>query len=104
MGINITTVPVDVTVDGVSFQLQGDPTNSQAWATLLETEIAYGTKQGESHTALIEALAGLAETPADAETIKGLECGTRTLDLVSRRYVEAVTGFPTQPSKSSTKK
>lgn len=104
MGIHITTEPVDVTINGVTFNLQGDPTNTPQWRALLETKVAYGSDQQKSHEKLVEALVGLAETPEDAEIIRGLTAGTRTLQVASEQYVKAVTGFPTQPSKPSTKR
>lgn len=103
MSVKITTEPVEVSLDGTTFFLQGDPTNSSEWAALLETEVSYGEKQAESHQTLLDALAALAETPEDADTIKGLTVGTRTLKLGAEGYVREVTGFPTVQSKSSTK-
>lgn len=103
MSVNITTEPIEIVIDGTSFLLQGDPTNSKEWSVLLETEVSYGTKQAESHQALTDALVGLAETPDDATTIKGLTVGTRTLKRAAEAYVREVTGFPTVPPKRSTK-
>jgi hypothetical protein len=103
MSITINTQPVEVVLDGTSFNLQGDPTNSKEWAALLETEVSYGAKQTESHQALTDALVALAETPEDATIIKGLDVGTRTLKLAAEAYVREVTGFPTAPPKRSTK-
>lgn len=103
MGVNITTEPVEMVIDGTTFFLQGDPTNSKEWAVLLETEVSYGSKQAEAHAALTDALVGLAETVEDGEIIRGLTVGTRTLKRAAEGYVQEVTGFPTQPAKRSTK-
>lgn len=103
MSVNITTEPIEIVIDGVSFFMQGDPTNSKEWAVLLEVEVFYGDKQADSHQALTDALASLAESPEDADTIKSLTCGTKTLKLAAEGYVSEVTGFPTQPPKRSTK-
>ncbi len=103
MSVNITTEPVEVSIDGTVFFLQGDPTNSKEWDVLLETEVFYtGKKQAPSHQALVDALVAVAETPQDAETVKSLTVGTRTLKRVADGYVLEVTGFPTQPRKPST--
>jgi hypothetical protein len=104
MSVNITTEPIEIVIDGVSFLMQGDPTASPDWEKLLETEVFYsGDKREKSHKELLDAMAALAETPQDAETIHALTCGTKTLRRASSGYVEAVTGFPTQPSKRGTK-
>lgn len=104
MGIIITTEPVEISIDGTTFFMQGDPTNSKEWATLLEVEVFYGDKQAESHQQLTDALAALAESPEDATIIKALDVGTKTLKLAAEGYVSEVTGFPTQPAKRSTKR
>lgn len=103
MSVNVTIEPAEITLNGVTFHLQGDPTNSTEWATLLKTEVFLaGPKHDKSRAALIKALVALAETPEDAEIIKGLTVGTRTLKLGTEGYVREITGFPTQPSNSST--
>lgn len=103
MSVNVTTEPAEITLDGTTFHLKGDPTNSPEWVALLETEVfLIGDKHDKSRAALIKALAALAETPEDAKIIKTLTVGTRTLKLGAEGYVKEVTGFPTQPSKSST--
>lgn len=104
MAIIITTEPIDVNVNGVTFQMQADPTASPEWGILLETEVTYGTNREESHTKLVEALAALAQTPEDAETIRGLDVGTRTLKVTAERYVQEVAGFPTKPAANSKKR
>lgn len=102
MGIEITTEPIDVEVNGVTFSMQGDPTASEAWAVLLDTEIFYlGPKAESSRKELVEALASLAHTETDAETIRSLKDGNKTLKAVAMGYVSEVTGFPTQPPSTS---
>jgi hypothetical protein len=105
MGVNITNEPVEIAIEGQeTFYLQGDPTATPEWETLLEVEVFYsGPKRETSHKELTDAMAGLAETPDDSAKVHALTCGTKTLRRASRGYVEAVTGFPTQPSKSSTR-
>lgn len=105
MGIEITTEPIDVTVNGVTFNMLGDPTASPEWDALMEVEVFYtGPKADASRKELIEALAGLAETETDAVTIRSLKDGTKVLWRVAMAYIGEVTGFPTQPPASSTKR
>jgi hypothetical protein len=101
--INVTTEPTEVTVNGTTFHLQGDPSATPEWDTLLETEMFYtGDKAKISRAELVEALAGLAVSPEDAETIRGLPDGNKTLWNMAMAYIREVTGFPTQPPASST--
>lgn len=103
MGIEITTEPIDVSVEGTKFFMQGDPSNTPEWVTLMELRVTYGTKRDASREALIEALAGLAHSDDDASIIRDLTVGTATLERTGHAYVQAVTGFPTQPPAGSTK-
>lgn len=108
MSVNITTEPIDVTIGGVTFNLQSDPSASKHWDNLMQLEVIYSDpkKRDESLKQLIDICVGMAETDEDAETIKGLDTtkvGPATLQRVLMEYAREVTGFPTQPAKSSTK-
>lgn len=109
MGIEITTEPIDVSVDGTVFWLQGDPSNNPAWDKLMVTNVVIGDpkKRQAAHKAMVEALAAMAATPEDAETLRKVfdtdtEAGTITLDRTVKAYIREVTGFPTQPPPTST--
>ena len=109
MGIEITTEPIDVSVDGTVFWLQADPSNSPAWDTLMQTNVVLGDakKRQAAHTAMVDGLAAMAVTVEDADTLRKVfdtdsEAGTITLDRTVKEYIKAVTGFPTQPPSTST--
>jgi hypothetical protein len=101
--IEITTEPATLTVNGVTFNMQGDPSATPEWDALMEAEVFYtGEKAKTSRANLIEKLAALAASPQDAETIRGLTDGNKTLWNVVMAYIGEVTGFPTQPQSPST--
>lgn len=105
--INITTEPVEISVNGTTFFLDGDPTNSPTWAVLLEIKVVYtdAKKRQTAHNALVDALEKLAATPEDAAIVRewGPKEGTATIELVCKEYAKAVLGFPTKPQSSSMK-
>lgn len=98
--IEIITGPHELTIDGTTILMQADPSAGKAWGRLLDVEQTWGDEKQRKamHDGLLESLAEMAETPDDAEKLRGLDLGTVTLQTISRRYVEAVTGFPTKPS------
>lgn len=104
MAIKVTTEPIEMNIDGTTVFMQGDPSAGPHWGTLLDTPIAFSSQEQRDNmrTVLTEALAGMAETPEDAEALRGLDLGQVTLRKVATAYSEAVTGFPTQRSKRST--
>lgn len=97
----ITVEPNTVTVGDTSFQMQGDPSASKAWRTLLEQKIDYTDEAFRD--SLLDALCDMAETPDDADTLRSLQPGAATLRKIADWYVKEVTGFPTQPQSSSTR-
>lgn len=98
----ISIEPHELTITGTLIYMQGDPTGGDgtAWDTLMETPKAVGTKGRDE---LLDALAALAETPEDAETLRKLEPGGPTLNNAAEWYLKVVTGFPMPPPASSTK-
>lgn len=101
--INVTTEPTEVTVNGTKFYMQADPTAMSEWDTLLELEMFYtGEKGRQAREAFLEGLAALAQTPEDAEIIRGLPDGNKTIWNTTKAYIQEVTGFPTQPPSPST--
>lgn len=106
MGIEITTGPIDVTIDGTTILFQGDPTASTAWDALMEIEVSYTDpeKRDKAKADLTDAFAELSHTPEDAELFRKLDLGVATLRKIAHAYAAAVTGFPTEPPKSSTKR
>lgn len=98
--IEIEFEPHELIISGTTILMQADPSAGKEWETLLETGYAVGNK---GRAELIEALAALAETPDDAETLRKLNPGGRTINLATERYIEVVTGFPLGRSSSSTK-
>lgn len=105
MAINVTTTPAEVTVNGVTFYMKPDPTNSDEWDTLMATAVVFSDpkKRKAAHAAMLDAMAALANTPEDAEMCRKIftdstDVGTATLRYVSIEYVKEVTGFPTEPS------
>jgi hypothetical protein len=104
MGIEITTEPIEVIVDGVKFFMQGDPSATTDWHTLMEMKVSYGKDREKIHKELVDALAAMAHTPEDADIIRSLDAGTATLERTGKAYVQAVVGFPTPPPSRSTKR
>jgi hypothetical protein len=106
--IEITTEPHELIINGDTFLMQADPSASAEWDTLLETKWDLKTVKArqKSRTDLTEALAALAETPDEGERFREFvtknAIGVPTLKVAAVRYMEAVTGFPTVPSPSST--
>jgi hypothetical protein len=107
MGIEITTKPGEITVNGTTFYMKPDPTNSDEWDTLMNTVVVYSDpkKRKASHAKLLDAMCALAYTPEDAEMCRKIftdstDVGTATLRNVSILYVQEATGFPTGPSES----
>jgi hypothetical protein len=75
----------------------------------METNVVLGDakKRQAAHTAMVDALAAMAVSPEDAETLRKLfdtdtDAGTITLDRTVKAYIRVVTGFPTQPPPTST--
>lgn len=89
--IEIVTEPHELIIDGTTILMQADPTADDAWDTLMKTPYAIGNKGREE---LMEALAGLAQSPEDADTLRKLNPGGPTVNVAAERYIEAVTGFP----------
>lgn len=110
MGIIINTEAVDVTIDGTTILLQGDPSGGKAWATLMEMDITYTNAEERQQTLenLLDALSEMAIDDENAQTLRGLftsgERGVLTLRQVVEGYVQAVTTFPTKPSPTSKKR
>lgn len=106
MGVIINTEPIELVIDGTTILMQADPTASPAWDALMEAEASYKTPEArdQSKKALTDALTVLAHTPEDAETLAKLDLGVATLYRAALGYAEAVTGFPTQPPSTSTKR
>lgn len=103
--IEIVTAPHEIIVNGTKILMKADPTAGKAWGELMELRTSWRTEQSrqEMHEGTLEALAAMAETPEDADTLRSLfpfgedtEVGTQTLKTVGLRYVEVVTGFPTR--------
>lgn len=100
----ITTTPIELGLDdGRTWLMQRDPTNTPAFADLLEIEVVYtdAKKRAKAHQQMVDGLAAMAHTPDDAETIRALDVGTAVLKALAEAYVREVTGFPTQPAKRS---
>jgi hypothetical protein len=103
----IVTAPHEITVNGTTVLFKADPTGGQAWRTLMNLKTRWRTEaqQQKMHTATLDALATLAQTQEDADTLRSLfpwgeedpEVGTVTLRRVGFTYVELVTGFRTPP-------
>jgi hypothetical protein len=104
--IVISTEPHELVINGTTIMMQGDPSSGEAWSTLLDLEVSYETAEQRDAVAksFTEALAGMAETEDDGNVLKSLGLGIVTLKRVAQLYVETVTGFPTKPSKPSTKR
>lgn len=98
--IEIVTEPHELIIDGTTILMQADPSAGKEWDTLLETPYAVGNR---GRVELIEALATLAETSDDADTLRKLNPGGRTVNVATERYIEAVTGFPIGRPPTSTK-
>lgn len=103
--IEITTEPHELIIDGKLICLmQADPSADPKWDTLLETPYAVGNR---GRVELIEALSALAETPKDAEKLLKADPGGRTINVLTERYIQEVTGFPLgrpEPSTEGLKK
>lgn len=108
MGITINTEPIDVSINGTIIWFQGDPSATPEWDRLMEMNPSYkGTEERHAKLEeLTDALADLTNSPDDAETLRkliGPEVGVITLKNLAMGYIEAVTGFPTQPPPASTR-
>lgn len=106
MAIIINTDPIEIQIGETVFLMQRDPTATKAWDTLLEIEKSYiDPKQRDKAVRdLKKALSDMAETPEDAEKIKGLDpkkVGLKLLSDTAEDYAKTVTGFPTGPSSDS---
>lgn len=86
--------------DGTKILLQGDPSASDEWETLMEAPYAIGNR---NRVELIEALAALTVSQEDAEALRKANLGGRTINETVEWYIEAVTGFPLRRPASSTK-
>lgn len=106
MGITIDTEPIEIVIDGTTICMQSDPTATEHWDALLEIEVTFSDpeKREASRKAMTDALTSMTHTPDDAEQLTKLELGVVTLQKVAVGYIEAVTGFPTQPSSNSRKR
>lgn len=106
MGITINTEPIDVDIDGTIIWFQGDPSATPAWDRLLELGMSYKTKtaRAKAKKEYTEALVSVTNSPEDAEQFLKLDLGVVTLRKVATGYVQAVTGFPTQPPSTSPKR
>lgn len=98
--IEIVTEPHELIIDGTTILMQADPSAGEQWDALMETPYAVGNR---GRIELIEALALLAQTPEDADTLRKLNPGGRTINVATERYIEAVTGFPLGRRQPSTK-
>lgn len=103
--IEITTEPHELVIDGTTILMQADPTAGPAWQTLLNANWSFESakKIQNSIERLTDAMAALAHTPDDADTLRKLEIGLPTLKAAVVGYIGAVAGFPTKPSDSSNK-
>lgn len=88
------------TEDGTKIFLQGDPSASEEWDTLMETPYAIGNRNRQP---LIDALAALAASPEDAEKLRNANLGGRTINETVNWYIEVVTGFPLELRATSTR-
>lgn len=99
--IEITTEPHELILDGeLVCLMQADPSASPEWDKLMQTSRAVGNR---GRVELIEALAALAQTKEDGDKLRKADPGGRTINLLSERYIEVVTGFPMGPPPTSTK-
>lgn len=111
--IEIITAPHEILINGTKILMKADPTAGKAWATLMNLKTTWTTEASRKklHRDILAALAAMAETDTDAETLRAefptesddTETGTATLRLVGQRYVEVVTGFPTRRPSGSPK-
>lgn len=106
--IEITAEPHELIIHGNTFLMQADPSASPEWDALLETKWNMKTVKSREKSLhdLTEALAKLAETPDEGDRFREFVAkgtiGVPTLKVAAVRYMEAVTGFPTLLSESST--
>lgn len=108
MGIEITSGPIDASINGTVVWFQGDPSATPEWDTLVNMNVAYKTpaERQAKLEALTDALAALTDSEHDAETLRklvGPGVGVMTLRNLARSYIAEVTGFPTQPPPGSTR-
>lgn len=98
--IEIIQEPHELIVNGTKILMQADPSAGKHWAALLDLKQSWKTdaQRTKMHNDLLEALAGMAETDADADLIRALDVGTVTLQYMARKYAEVVAGFPTKQS------
>lgn len=106
--IIINTEPTEIVLDGTTLLMKPDPTSGKAWADLMMVKTNYldPVTSAESREKMLSALAEMADNPEAAQFFRDLDperYGVKTVRLMATRYVEEVTGFPTQPSKRSTK-
>lgn len=99
--ITVTTEPIELDINGVLVTMEGDPSAGEDFAALMDLPIQWGSqKERDATTAgLIERLSAMALSEADIAALKTIP--PATLKRAAEAYVQAVTGFPTQPSKSS---
>jgi hypothetical protein len=104
--VTVTVEPIELVINGTSIQMQGDPSASPEWGAILDVPISYGTQEERDSMAelLTANLSAMTETDEDAALLKSLGLGPVTLKKAAEGYVQAVTGFPTQPAKNSGKR
>lgn len=108
MGITISSEPIDIAINGTIVWFQGDPSATPEWDTLLALNTNYKTPAQRKKVLdkLTDALCAVVNSPEDADVLRkliGPEVGVSTLRRVAVGYVQAVTGFPTQPPPASTR-